>query len=153
MPPTGHDLLELALRDQLIAALRAIRVPVSTADLARQMPRHLHLHHGGWQTPPLCTDGHALIGYNPYVDLVECRGPHEHLLSMQTMPARIYPMLQQLRREGRCQRVGRVTYGPLTRWVWVPAALAPAARQDEVDIEDRFAELVARMNDAGDGRS
>ena len=149
MPPTGHDLLDLALRDQLIAALRTIGVPVSTADLAKRMPRHLHLHHGGWQTPPLCTDGHAMIGYNPYVDLVECRGPHEHVLSMATMPARIYPMLQQLRRDGRCQRVGRIAYGPLTMWVWVPAALAPTARQAEADLDDQFAEIVARIDQAG----
>lgn len=149
MPPTGHDLLELALRDQLIAALRTAGSPINTSNLALLMPRHFHLHHGGWHAPPLCIDGHALIACNPYVDIVECRGPHEHLLSIQTMPARIYPMLQQLRREGRCQRVGRIAYGPLTQWVWVPAAFAPEARQAEADVDDRFAEIVARLDAPG----
>lgn len=135
---------ETILRDHLVAALRDAVVPISTLDLAKLMPGYTVLHRPRTLGVPLCVADHSPIRRLPYAQLVECRGPGEHVLAMSTTPLEIAPLLEQLRGEGRCQQLGRARVGPGVLWSWVPPAWAPS-RRAEVELEEQFAAIVTAL--------
>lgn len=134
--PAGQRPIDVALLDQLTAALRHTAKPVTTADLAARMPTTLHTHRAGQLGPDLCRDDHRIFAHHPYVDLVECRGPAEHLIRVSCTPVQVLPLLVHLQARGRVQHLhGR--YGPEALWAWIPPHEAPG-REDELELDRAF---------------
>lgn len=133
----------VALRDNLAAALRDADGLLSTDELAALMPRRIEVE----RTPPgarwtPCADDHYRWRMNRFTEVVECRG-NEHVLSRQLLGPAIYPHLRALENKGLCERV-RFRDDKRAFWRWVAPSEVDRAR--EVEIAERFAEIVAPID-------
>lgn len=111
----------IAIRDQLAAAIKAADVPISTLQLAlsappvlSQQPCHPRLH---WLSGPLIFHTH-------------CDGI-THRVWRRPMPPEIYPLLRQLEGRGQVER-WRVNADPRVFWVWTAGPGIPLEQLERI---------------------